>query len=83
MKSACPLDCYDACGVIYEDAKLKGDPNHPFTKGFLCPSLNGFLKQKRVLKPTFNKKEISMDEALEILCQNLKQNQDKKEKYHN
>ncbi len=78
MKSACPLDCYDACAVIYEDGKLKGDPNHPFTKGFLCPSLNGFLKQDRILSPSFNKKEISMDEALEILSSTLKANQDKK-----
>jgi len=35
--TACPLDCYDGCSVIYEDGKLKGDPNHPFTKGSLCP----------------------------------------------
>ena len=78
MKTACPLDCYDACSVIYEDGKLKGDPNHPFTKGFLCPSLNGFLKQKRILIPSFDGKEITMQEALEILSSTLKKNQNKK-----
>ena len=62
-KTTCPLDCYDACSVIYEGGKLKGDPNHPLTQGFLCPSLNGFLKQKRIIKPSYNGKEIEMDEA--------------------
>ncbi len=77
-KTTCPLDCYDACSVVYEDGKLKGDPNHPLTQGFLCPSLNGFLKQDRIKKPSFNGKEISMDEALEILSSTFKKNEKQK-----
>jgi len=76
-KTTCALDCYDGCSVIYEDGKLKGDFDHPFTQGVLCPSLNGFLKTKRVTKPTFNGNEITMDKALEILSTTLKQNQNK------
>jgi anaerobic selenocysteine-containing dehydrogenase len=75
MITTCPLDCYDACSVIYKDGKLKGDPNHPLTQGFLCPNLNGFLKQKRITKPSYNGKTISMSEALEILSDKLKHNQ--------
>ena len=40
-RAACPYDCPDCCGLlvrtdgqrIYE---VKGDPEHPVTKGFLC-----------------------------------------------
>ena len=71
-KTTCPLDCYDACSVIFEDGKLKGDPNHPLTQGFLCPSLNNFLKQKRISNPRYNGENISMDKALELLSRKLK-----------
>jgi anaerobic selenocysteine-containing dehydrogenase len=77
-KTTCPLDCYDACSVIFEDGKLKGDPDHPLTQGFLCPSLNSFLKQKRVTEPCYNGTNISMDEALEILSSTLKKSQKNK-----
>ncbi len=38
----CPLDCPDACGLLIETddsgqlRRLKGDPDHPYTRGFLC-----------------------------------------------
>ncbi len=76
-KTTCPLDCYDACSVIYEDGRLKGDKKHPLTRGFLCPSLNGFLNSNRVLKARYRGKEISLKEALEILVLNLKKYQNK------
>jgi anaerobic selenocysteine-containing dehydrogenase len=80
-KTACPLDCYDACSVIYEDGKLKGDKNHPVTKGFLCPNLNSFLSTPTIKKPRFQGKEISMSEALEILVDKLKLSRDKRTLY--
>jgi anaerobic selenocysteine-containing dehydrogenase len=69
--TACPLDCYDGCSVVYEDGKLKGDPNHPFTRGYLCPNLNSFLATPAILKPRFKGKEISLEEALKILSDRL------------
>jgi len=78
MRTTCPLDCYDACSVIYEDGKLKGDKEHPFTQGSLCPSLNSFLKQERIKTPSLNGKPITMDEALNILSSTLKKNQNDK-----
>lgn len=38
----CPLDCPDACGLLIETdgagqlRRLRGDPDHPYTRGFLC-----------------------------------------------
>jgi len=72
-KTACPLDCYDACSVeVTEDGKLKGDKEHPFTQGFLCPFLNHYKKYERIEKPRLNGKEISIDDALAYLGETLK-----------
>ncbi|HYK58430.1 MAG TPA: hypothetical protein VEV85_03275, partial [Bryobacteraceae bacterium] len=40
-RSVCALDCPDTCAMLVhvEDgraAKLRGDPHHPVTRGFLC-----------------------------------------------
>ena len=75
-KTTCPLDCYDACSVIYEEGKLKGDPNHPTTGGYLCPNLNHYLQEPRIVTPRFKGSEISMDEAMEILTKMLREAQD-------
>lgn len=41
IRTTCPRDCYDACGVIVEVAdgrvlKVLGDPDHPVARGSLC-----------------------------------------------
>ena len=66
MKSsvtACPLDCYDACTIIYDNEKLKPFKNG-YTNGFLCPHLNHYDKFERIIKPRYKGEEISMEEAL-------------------
>jgi anaerobic selenocysteine-containing dehydrogenase len=71
--TTCPLDCFDSCSVVLDDeGKLKGDKNHPITQGYLCHHLNNYHKFNRVQKPRFTNKEISMDEAIEILSDKLK-----------
>lgn len=87
-KTICPLDCPDACGIIatLEDGKitrLDGDPEHPFTQGFLCKKVRTYhdrvqsddrvlFPQKRVGKKGEGKFErISWDEAWEILVNKL------------
>lgn len=40
-RSACPYDCPDGCGLLVETDgttvyRVKGDPEHPVTKGFIC-----------------------------------------------
>ncbi|MBU1658866.1 molybdopterin-dependent oxidoreductase [bacterium] len=61
--TACPLDCYDACGIVYEDGVLKGVKNG-HTKGFLCPHLNHYQKYKQIHMPRYKGQEIGLDEAL-------------------
>ena len=45
----CPLDCPDTCGwqVTVRDGKavrLRGNPDHPFTRGALCVKVNRYLE---------------------------------------
>ncbi len=74
-KTTCPLDCYDACSVEYRDGKLYGDKSHSTTQGFLCPNLNHYLHEPRILKPRFKGKEIEMEEAIGILTTMLQEAQ--------
>ena len=61
--TACPLDCYDACEIIY--ANNKPTPRKSgHTQGFLCPHLNHYDKHKTIASPKYNGLEIGMDEAL-------------------
>lgn len=48
-RSVCPYDCPDACGLMVETVegkaiKVTGDPDHPYTKGTLCPKMNHYEK---------------------------------------
>ncbi len=70
-KTTCPLDCYDGCSIIYEDSKLKGDKNHPVTRGYLCPKMNKFLKYDRIESALYKGKKISLDKALRVLVEKI------------
>ena len=60
--TACSLDCYDACAVVYDEGKLKAlKDGH--TQGFLCPHLNHYSKYETIKMPRYKGKEISLDEA--------------------
>ncbi|ADN09418.1 molybdopterin-dependent oxidoreductase [Sulfurimonas autotrophica] len=61
--TACPLDCYDACGIIYDENRLKPFKNG-HTNGFLCSHLNHYDKFERIIKPRYKGQEITMKEAL-------------------
>jgi len=64
--TACPLDCYDACEIVYENQTIK-PMKTGHTNGFLCPHLNHYEEQTRILSPRYKGEEISMEEALEKL----------------
>ncbi len=68
--TACPLDCYDACGVVYDDGTLKA-MKEGHTQGFLCPHLNHYEKHETISVPRYKGQEISMDEALLKLSEML------------
>ncbi|BCD68270.1 molybdopterin-dependent oxidoreductase [Nitratiruptor sp. YY09-18] len=73
MKTACPLDCYDACSVIYNGKELKGDKGHPLTRGHLCYKLNHYFDYPQSTTARFKGKEITLDEALDILEEKIKE----------
>jgi anaerobic selenocysteine-containing dehydrogenase len=62
LKTTCPRDCYDACGIvaIKRDGKITrvlGDPDHPVSRGALCGkcalAYNGVFRDPaaRLLQP--------------------------------
>src|SRR5579884_2304652 len=86
--SVCALDCPDACGLLLnvEDVKgsrLRGDPNHPVTRGFLCGKVARYLEreyspdrlihpQKRIGQKGAGRFErITWDEALDTIAARL------------
>src|SRR5688572_9377505 len=50
IKGACPHNCPDTCGwvVTLDEAgtpvKIQGDPDHPYTRGWLCTKVNRYLE---------------------------------------
>jgi anaerobic selenocysteine-containing dehydrogenase len=51
LHSVCALDCPDACSLLVtiEDGKatkLRGDPSHPITRGFLCAKVTRYLERE-------------------------------------
>lgn len=70
--TACPLDCYDACGISYEDLKIKPlKVGH--TKGFLCPHMNHYEKHKTIQTPRYKGRDITMQAALIHLVEMLRE----------
>ncbi|SFJ74689.1 Anaerobic selenocysteine-containing dehydrogenase [Desulfomicrobium apsheronum] len=51
--TACTLDCPDACSLLAENGenglRLRGNPDHPFTQGFVCPKLD--VHRRRLASP--------------------------------
>src|SRR3954447_22963971 len=85
FKNVCPLDCPDTCSmrVTVRDGvavELKGDAEHPFTRGVLCRKMARYLDRvyspdrllfpmKRVGRKGESRFErISWDEALETIA---------------
>ncbi|HQR30055.1 MAG TPA: molybdopterin-dependent oxidoreductase, partial [Anaeromyxobacteraceae bacterium] len=47
VRATCPFDCPDACGLLVDveggrALKVRGDPDHPYSQGSLCPKVNGY-----------------------------------------
>ncbi|HZZ86078.1 MAG TPA: molybdopterin oxidoreductase family protein [Anaeromyxobacteraceae bacterium] len=48
-RSACPYDCPDCCGLLVEveagrAISVRGDPEHPYSRGTLCPKMNDYQR---------------------------------------
>ena len=86
VKTSCTRDCPDACGLLAEVEEgrvvgLRGDPDHPVTRGFLCYRTNRFLERQhdpdRLTKPLVrvdgDLRETSWDDALDRVAAKLLQ----------
>ena len=74
MLTTCPLDCFDGCSIeVDENLRLKGEKSHPITQGYLCHNMNSFHKFARIEKPTLHGKDISIDEAIDIVKQKMQE----------
>ena len=76
IKTACPLDCFDACSVVcntQDGIKLVSGEDVPMTNGALCAHLYKHIHEaKRVTKPMVNGKEVTLDEALDVVADAIK-----------
>src|SRR5919197_1522569 len=89
VRGACPHDCPDTCAMLVtvqdgRAVRVAGDPDHPFTQGFLCAKVNRYVERtyhpERLTQPlrrsgpkgagTFE--PISWDEALDEIAQRLR-----------
>ncbi len=84
IKTACTRDCPDSCGLLVRRrdgllAEHRGDPDHGFTRGFLCRKGRAFLRRHyspdRLLHPLRKApggwRRIDWDEALDLAAERL------------
>src|SRR5271166_6772567 len=86
--SVCALDCPDCCSLLINvddglGSKLRGDPDHPVTRGFLCGKVAQYLEREyhpeRLLYPQRGVggkgegrfERITWDEALNTIAARL------------
>jgi anaerobic selenocysteine-containing dehydrogenase len=86
--SVCALDCPDTCSLLINvengvGSRLRGDPAHPVTRGFLCGKVAQYLEREyspdRLLHPLKRVgvkgegkfERISWDEALDTIAERL------------
>src|SRR6202051_2183000 len=86
--SVCALDCPDCCALLItvddvKGSRLRGDPGHPITRGFLCGKVAQYLEREyspdRLLYPQRRIgakgegrfERISWDEALDTVAARL------------
>ncbi len=87
--SVCALDCPDACSLLIDitdgkGSRLRGNPDHPVTRGFLCGKVARYLEREysrdRLLYPQKRAgakgegkfERISWDEALDTIAARLR-----------
>ncbi len=90
VRGACPLDCPDTCSWIVTvengtPTALRGDPDHPYTRGWLCNKVADYLaytrSPDRILYPLRRSGpkgsgafvRISWDEALDTIATRLRE----------
>ncbi|WP_207262794.1 molybdopterin-dependent oxidoreductase [Desulfovibrio sp. Huiquan2017] len=79
--TACTMDCGDACSLLVDTEKrtIRGNPNHPFTKGFCCKKGARYLQRldsdERVTEPLVRRGDrlepTDWDTALDLVAARL------------
>ncbi|MHA6782216.1 molybdopterin-containing oxidoreductase family protein [Pseudonocardia saturnea] len=89
VRAACPHDCPDTCAMLVTVAdgkavEVRGDPDHPFTRGGLCVKVNNYQDKvynpERVLHPLRRTgpkgsgqfEQISWDTALDTIAERFR-----------
>jgi anaerobic selenocysteine-containing dehydrogenase len=90
IRAVCPHDCPDTCSMLVtvDDAgravRMAGDPDHPFTQGFLCTKVSKYLERTyhdgRLLHPQIRTgakgegkfRRATWDEALDLIATRLR-----------
>lgn len=82
---ACQRDCPDGCVLLLEgtgpEARVRGDPSHPVTRGFTCMRALRFPRYyasgRRVLYPHVREgdafRRVSWEEALDLVASRLRE----------
>src|ERR1051326_7712173 len=88
IKAVCPHDCPDTCSMLVtvengRATRIAGDPDHPFTNGFLCTKVSKYLERTyhpdRLLYPQIRAgakgkgefRRATWDEALSLIANRL------------
>lgn len=79
--TACTLDCGDCCSLVVDAEKrtVKGNPKHPFTKGFCCRKGGTFFDRlesdERIIIPQIKEngtfRDATWEEALDLAAEKL------------
>jgi anaerobic selenocysteine-containing dehydrogenase len=90
IRAVCPHDCPDTCSMLVtvdesgRAVRMAGDPDHPFTQGFLCTKVSKYLERTyhdgRLLYPQIRIgakgegkfRRATWDEALQLIATRLR-----------
>ena len=90
--TACTLDCPDACSLLVKilahgAIRIRGNPNHPVTKGFTCAKIRRFSQRlsskHRITRPLLRQgqdwKPIDWEEALQLCAEKIQEHRSEPE----
>jgi anaerobic selenocysteine-containing dehydrogenase len=73
IKTACPLDCYDACAITCDPERvdsLVATPSHPVGNGALCIHMNrNFPRSRKLSSARVGGREVELEEALDAAAE--------------
>ncbi|WP_373498916.1 molybdopterin-dependent oxidoreductase [Desulfococcus sp.] len=82
--TACTMDCPDACSMLVTrhpdgSVRLQGNPDHPFTSGFICKKIRHHLRRlqspDRITRPLLRRgarwRPIAWDDALDLCAEKI------------